>query len=85
MITYVMERKLTFEEMCQVVLRFRKDGLKVIDHLVDRDNDQMYICMQNSTEEYELIIDEYDIKLGGFAPREALEKYEMIIDCLEIE
>lgn len=80
-VKYTLDRKLTFEEMCKVVLMINKDGLYVIDREIDYNS--MFLEMMNSNEDIAFIINNCDIKLDGYKPKEALEKYEMIVELME--
>jgi hypothetical protein len=84
-ITYELNDVFKIEEMCDFMSRIRKDGLVAIDYIINRDTEEMYFCSVDSCERYKVIIDQHKLILDGFNAKEALEYYEVAIDCFEKE
>jgi len=80
-ITYELKDVFTIEEMCDFMSRIRKDGMIATDYIINKDTQEMYFCSMDSCEEYKIIVDQNKLKLDGFTAREALEYYEIAIDC----
>ena len=84
-ITYELEDIFTIEEMCDFMSRIKKDGMIAIDYIINRDTGEMYFCSADSCEKYRIIIDQNELKIEGFTAKEALEYYEIAVDCFNKE
>lgn len=84
-ITYELEGIFTIEEMCDFMSRIKKDGMIAIDYIINRDTEEMYFCSVDSCEKYKIIIDQHKLTIEGFTAKEALEYYEIAIDCFNKE
>ena len=83
--TYELKDVFTIEEMCDFMSRIRKDGMKATDYIINKDTQEMYFCSMDSLKKYKIIIDQNKLNLDGFTAREALEYYEIAIDCFNKE
>ena len=84
-ITYELKDVFKIEEMCDFMSRIRRRGLVAIEYIINRDTEEMYFCSVDSCEIYKVIIDQHKLTVEGFTAKEALEIYEIAIDCFEKE
>ena len=84
-ITYELEDIFTIEEICDFMSRIKKDGMTITDYIINRDTEEMYFCSADSCEKYRIIVDQNELKIEGFTAKEALEYYEIAVDCFNKE
>lgn len=80
-ITYELTDIFKIEELCDFMSRIRRRGLVAIDYIINRDTEEMYFCSVDSCERYKVIIDQHKLTVEGFTAKEALEIYEIAVDC----
>ena len=84
-VSYELNDEFKLAELCEFILRIKKDGIVVIEYIINSDTNDLYFYAMDSCEKYKVIIDHNKLELTGFTATEALEYYNMALDCFDKE
>lgn len=80
-VTYELKDVFKIEELCDFISRIKKDGILVVDYIINKDTGELYTHSTDSCEEYSIIVEQHNLTLDGFTAEKSLDYFNIANDC----